>query len=162
MKKILFAAMAACLAILAVSCEMDSTSGENSLYGTWVLDTHSFESQMSLFGSNTTFSDDLDFTKRNCVLILDGQVMYATAQFGGDMGGAQFSYNDEKKEITFLGDGISVWDDGKYMMLWGKYEVAKLTSKELVLKQPDSNVTISTIFSGNHSGSYTFHKRSDK
>ena len=44
-------------------------------------------------------------------------------------------------------------------MLIGKYEVARLTEKELVLKQPDTNVTISSIFSGNHSGSYTFHKR---
>ena len=160
MKKIFYAAITVCLAILAVSCEKDSTGdGDGSLFGIWVLDTHSFESQVSLFGSSTTYSDDLDFTNRNCVLILDGQVMYATGQFGGDIGGAQFTYDEEKKEITFLGDGISVWDDGKYMMLWGKYIVDKLTAKELVLKQPDSNVTLSTIFSGNHSGSYTFHRK---
>ncbi len=160
MKKVLFAAIAVCMAILAVSCEKATTSdSESALYGIWVLDKHSFESEVSLFGSTSTYSDEFDFTKRNCVLILDGQVMYATAQFGGEMGGAQFTYDAEKKTITFLGDGISVWDDGKYLMLIGKYEVARLTEKELVLKQPDTNVTISSIFSGNHSGSYTFHKR---
>ena len=156
MKKVLFAAIAVCMAILA-----STSDSESALYGIWVLDKHSFESEVSLFGSTSTYSDEFDFTKRNCVLILDGQVMYATAQFGGEMGGAQFTYDAEKKTITFLGDGISVWDDGKYLMLIGKYEVARLTEKELVLKQPDTNVTISSIFSGNHSGSYTFHKRAN-
>ena len=160
MRKFFFAAIAACLAFMAVSCEKSSTSdGDRSLYSIWVLDKHSFESEVSLFGSTSTYSDEFDFTKRNCVLILDGQVMYATAQFGGEMGGARFNYDEEKKTIPFLGDGISVWDDGKYLMLLGMYEVAKLTEKELVLKQPDTNVTISSIFSGNHSGSYIFHRR---
>ena len=141
MKKIIFAAFAACLALFT-SCDksgVDHTGdATGKLYGTWVLDTKTV-------GNQTT-----DFSGDNFILYLF-EPMLAFAQEGtlltfdiDDVDAVTFSYNANQNQISFhqmlsLSKGFLV--NQKTMTLYGTYDIPELTNEKLELTQVSNSVT---------------------
>ena len=143
MKKFLFAAAVACVALF-VSCEkqgVDHTGDiTGSLYGIWALDSRTDVSKNSK-GKETR--SEVDYSSFHFYLSLS-EPRLALAKKGSftqldlddvDVDGAQFSYNDSKRQISFddvlwLSEGILY-----HMRLYGTYDILELTEDRFVIQQ---------------------------
>ena len=63
------------------------------------------------------------------------------------MDAAKFSYNADKKTISFNSLELSLWSGLKNMTLIGTFDVTELSNSKLVLKQTVLNTTTSYSFS---------------
>lgn len=153
MKKLLFAAAIACLALFS-SCEkqgVDHTGDlTGDLYGVWALDS---KTTVTTDSNGKEVRDEVDYSSFHFFLALS-EPRLALAKKGSftqldlddvDVDGAQFSYNASKKQISFddtlwLSEGLLY-----HMRLYGVYDILELSDTKLVFQQESLGVT--TIFS---------------
>ena len=166
MKRLFYSMMIAVLAMLPVACETEPVSNtgdqEGILYGIWVLDTRTVDTETNVSGKNDTTHDQTDFTGDHFILRLTDFFM-AFGQEGSvltfdidDVDGTPYTYNADTKKISFekaitLSKGLF-----KIVRFSGTYDVAELTKTSLVLKRVDT-----ATFNGNSTATttvYTFHK----
>ena len=105
MKKFFFAAFAACLAVLATSCQghLDNQTGDESglLYGTWVLDTYKIEaSGTNNDGNDYTLPVPISYKLKETTLTF-GEDLVAWAHMGWETKSAVYSFDNEKQQVTF-------------------------------------------------------------
>ena len=153
MKKLLFMAAIACLAVFS-SCEKQSVehTGDltGDLYGIWALDSKTTVTKNS---EGKEVRDEVDYSSFNFFLVLS-EPRLALAKKGSftqldlddvDVDGTQFSFNKDKKQISFddtlwLSEGLFY-----HMRLYGVYDVLELTDTKLVIQQ--EALGVKTIFS---------------
>ena len=153
MKKLLFTAAIACLALFT-SCErqgVDHTGDlSGDLYGVWALDS---KTTITKDSNGKEVREEVDYSSFHFFLALS-EPRLAFAKKGSltlldlddvDVDGAQFSYNSSKKQISFddtlwLSEGLIY-----HMKLKGVYDLLELTDTKLVFQQETLGVT--TIFS---------------
>ena len=147
MKKIFFAAALACLALLVSCQESVPHTGDDTgaLYGIWAMKTKT----EAVKNSDGTVTDNtVDYSSVHFYLTLsEFPVPSAIAKKGSltdldlddvDVDGVLFTYNKDKKQISFkktlwLTEGL------KYNIhLSGTFDVVELTDKALVLRQENS------------------------
>ena len=160
--------MVAAIALLPVACDKENIPNTNdptgTLYGTWVLDTKTVDTQTTSNGKTDSNQTVTDFTGDHFMLRLTDFFM-AFGQEGSvltfdidDVDGTPYSYNSDLKQISF--DKAIVLHKGflnsKVMELYGKYDVLKLTKEKLILQKTDSmtlnDYTTKTVTV------YSFHK----
>ena len=122
------------------------------LYGNWVLDT-----RKKVYDNNeiivTDFTNDhfyLAFMEPQVAFGKEGSIFTFDID---DVDAVTFSYNKDKKQITF--EKAIVLSKGfppKVMELFGTYDVLELTSKSLVLSQPAESLV------GGVTTEYSYHK----
>lgn len=167
MNKIIIAAAAACIALLAVSCQtkMEEPTGEanGSLYGTWVFDTYKIVLSGNVDGNDGAIPVTIPYVFKKTTLSFseDGK---ATAHMGWEYDRSKFTYNAENRTVTF-DEMLEVSDDGMVMILAGKFDVVELTDEKLVLKQPyveyeNWKLPSGTTVSSSASSWYTYHRES--
>ena len=151
MKKMLFAAVIACLTMLT-SCGVSSVrhTGDltGSIYGVWALDSK------AVVPANMTGSrNQVDYSGVHFYLSLS-EPRIALAKKGSftqfdlkdvDVDGAQFSYNASRKQISFtktlwLTQGLNY-----EMRLSGTYSVLEMTRTRLVIQK--ESLGVKTIYS---------------
>lgn len=174
MKKLVFAAAIACLALLT-SCEKDGVNhtGDETgtLYGRWVLDTKNVVTESTTDGKMNTSSDDTDFTGDHFFLLLS-EPQVAMAKEGtlltfdiDDVDGGTFAYNAELKQITFnkmlrLTKGFP---NTRVMTLYGTFDVVELTDKNLVLRQTQEvKITLISDLDAKQTTTYSFHRLAEE
>ena len=166
MKKFFFAAFAACLAVLATSCQghLDNQTGDESglLYGTWVLDTYKIEaSGTNNDGNDYTLPVPISYKLKETTRTF-GEDLVAWAHMGWETKSAVYSFDNEKQQVTF-GKLLEVSDDGMIMVLAGTFDVATLTEDALVLKQPygsGNGINFGDISIPSKAvATYTYHRR---
>lgn len=153
MKKLLFAAAIACLALFT-SCErqgVDHTGDlSGNLYGVWALDS---KTTITTDSNGKEVRDEVDYSSFHFYLALS-EPRLAIAKKGSftqldlddvDVDGAQFSYNASKHQISFddtlwLSEGLFY-----HMKLYGLYEILELSDTKLVFQQ--ATIAGTTIFS---------------
>ena len=152
MKKFLFAAAIACLALFT-SCEKEG--GENTgdtsgnLYGVWLLDTVAEAPGAGEEASET------DYSGVHFYLALgEFPFPHAIAKKGSftdfdlddvDVDAVGFTYNEDQKKISFkkkiwLSDGFLKYN----MILDGTLDVLELTDKKFVIRKSDSFAGVTT------------------
>ena len=155
MKKFFFAAALACLALLVSCQESVPHTGDDTgaLYGVWALKTRT----NTVTNSDGTVTDNaVDYSDVHFYLTLsEFPFPHALAKKGSftdldlddvDVDGVIFTYNKDKKQISFqkrlwLTEGL------KYSMeLSGTYDVVELTDKTLVLRQESSLLRTVTTY----------------
>lgn len=163
MKKIIHAALAACMAFMAISCQdalKEQTGDETGmLYGTWVLDTYKIEASASVDGEGGTLPVVIPYATKETTLHLD-ESLIATAHMGWETEFCRYSYDGDNHTLTF-GKMLEVSDDGRVMVLKGKFNVVKLDEEALVLEQPylDLGMVVGSKISTKSSATYTFHRK---
>ena len=168
MKKSVFALIALCVAFMAASCnKLPVQTGDETgtLYGTWVLDSYKIEVGGSVDEKGGTFPVTIPYNLKKTTLTLD-ESLVARAHMGGKTDWANYSYNGEKKQITF-DRMIEVSDDGMIMGLYGLFDVAELNETTLILKQPYAetgkiSLPSGTSFSTTAIAWYTYHRQTEK
>ena len=153
MKKLLFAAAIACLALFT-SCErqgVDHTGDlSGNLYGVWALDS---KTTITKDSNGKEVRDEVDYSSFHFYLALS-EPRLAIAKKGSftqldlddvDVDGAQFSYNASKHQISFddtlwLSEGLLY-----HMKLSGVYDILELSDTKLVFQQ--ATIAGTTIFS---------------
>lgn len=164
MKKIIFAIAVASLSILAMSCNrLDNPTGDvtGTLYGTWVLDTYTFELGGSKDDQSGSIPIVVPYFKNTTMTFHED--LKVTAGMGWEVDWSNYSYNAEKKQIVF-DRMIEVSDDGQIMVLYGAFDVLELSETKLVLRQPYVNtgkITLpsGTVISSTAMSRYTFHRK---
>lgn len=149
MKKLLYAAAIACLALFT-SCEkagVDHTGDTTgSLYGVWALDT---KTEITQDSNGQEVRNEVDYSGFHFYLSLS-EPRIAIAKKGSftqfdlsdvDVDAVQFSYNEAKKQISFsktlwLSEGLLY-----HMRLYGTYDILELTDQKLVFQQETLGVT---------------------
>lgn len=158
--------MIAAIALLPIACEKETVPNtgddEGVLYGTWILDTKTVNTESNMAGKIDRSSDETDFTGDHFLLHLTDYYM-AFGQEGtlltfdiDDVDGTPYTYNSGMKQISFqksitLSKGLF-----KIMYLSGTYDVASLTKDALVLKKVES-ATVNN-YSTSKTTVYSFHK----
>ena len=141
MKKLLFAAVIACLAMLA-SCGVSSVNhtGDRtgSIYGVWAL-----ESKNQVDYSGVHFY--LSLSEPRIALAKKGSFTQFDLK-DVDVDGAQFSYNASRKQISFtktlwLTQGLQY-----EMRLSGTYNVLEMTRTKLVIQKESMGVRTTYSF----------------
>lgn len=143
MKKFLYAAAIACLALFT-SCEkqgVDHTGdATGSLYGVWALDS---KTNVTKDSNNKEIRNEVDYSSCHFFLSLS-EPRIAIGKKGSltqfdlddvDVDPIQFSYNAEKNQISFEN---TIWlSDGLFyqMRLFGTYDILELTKDKLVFQQ---------------------------
>ena len=166
MKRLFYSMMIAAIALLPIACEKEvvpnTGDDEGVLYGTWILDTKTVDTESNMAGRIERSSDSTDFTGDHFMLRLTDFFM-AFGQEGSvltfdidDVDGTPYTYNSGTSQISFqksitLSKGLF-----KIMQLSGTYDVVELTNKSLVLKKVDT-ATINN-YSTSKTTVYTFHK----
>ncbi len=153
MKKLLFAAVFACLTILT-SCGVSNVhhTGDltGSIYGIWALDSKTIAPASSI---ENVARSEVDYSGVHFYLSLS-EPRIALAKKGSftqldlkdvDVDGAQFSYNAAKKQISFtktlwLTQGLQY-----EMRLSGTFKVLEMTRTKLVIQKESMGVR--TIYS---------------
>ena len=153
MKKLLFAAVFACLTILT-SCGVSNVhhTGDltGSIYGIWALDSKTIAPASSI---GNVARSEVDYSGVHFYLSLS-EPRIALAKKGSftqldlkdvDVDGAQFSYNASKKQISFtktlwLTQGLQY-----EMRLSGTFKVLEITRTKLVIQKESMGVR--TIYS---------------
>ncbi len=143
MKKFLYAAAIACLALFT-SCEkqgVDHTGdATGSLYGVWALDS---KTEVTKDSNGKETRNEVDYTSCHFFLSLS-EPRIAIAKKGSftqldlkdvDVDAVQFSYNADKNQISFektlwLSDSLIY-----HMRLFGTYDILELTKDKLVFQQ---------------------------
>ncbi len=143
MKKLLFAAIVACLALLT-SCGVSRVSHTGdltgSIYGIWALDSKSVVPANAI---GTAARNQVDYSGVHFYLSLS-EPRIALAKKGSftqfdlkdvDVDGAQFSYNASRKQISFkktlwLTQGLQY-----EMHLSGTYQILEMTRTKLVIQK---------------------------
>ena len=152
MKKLLFMAAVACLAVFS-SCEKQGVNHtgdlNGDLYGVWALDS---KTTVTKDTNGKEVRDEVDYSSFHFFLTLS-EPRLALAKKGSftqfdlddvDVDGAQFSFNKDKKQISFddtlwLSEGLLY-----HMRLYGVYDVLELTNTKLVIQQ--EVLGVKTIF----------------
>ncbi|MBO6159897.1 MAG: hypothetical protein J6O01_00235 [Bacteroidales bacterium] len=159
MKKLLFAAAIACLALFT-SCEkagVNHTGDQTgTLYGVWVMDS---KTEISKNSSGEEIKNETDYGSFHFYLALgEFPFPHAIAKKGSftefdlddvDVDAVRFTYNADKKQISFL---KTLWlSEGLlyHMRLSGTYDVLELTDTKFVIQQ--EVLGVKTIF--------TYHKQ---
>ena len=155
MKKFLFAAAIACLALFT-SCDKLSVqhTGDSTgnLYGIWALDSKTLVTKDSEGKENTQTEDYSDF--HFYLALSNAGVPHAIAKKGSltaldlndvDVDACRISYNEDSKQISFqktvwLSEGLT-----HHMRLLGTYDVLTLSATKLVIQQELAGVK--TIYS---------------
>lgn len=153
MKKLLFAAAIACLALFT-SCErqgVDHTGDlSGNLYGVWALDS---KTTITKDSNGKEVRDEVNYSSFHFYLALS-EPRLAIAKKGSftqldlddvDVDRAQFSYNASKHQISFddtlwLSEGLLY-----HMKLSGVYDILELSDTKLVFQQ--ATIAGTTIFS---------------
>ncbi len=153
MKKLLFAAFVACLALFT-SCGVSSVNHTGdltgSIYGVWALNSKAVVPATSI---GTSPQNQVDYSGVHFYLSLS-EPRIALAKKGSftqldlkdvDVDGAQFSYNAAKKQISFtktlwLTQGLNY-----EMRLSGTYKVLEMTRTKLVIQK--EALGVKTIYS---------------
>ena len=153
MKKLLFAAAIACVALFT-SCEKEGVdhTGDltGNLYGIWALDT---KTEVTTDSNGKETRSEVDYSSFHFYLSLS-EPRIALAKKGSfsqfdlddvDVDAAQFSYDENKKQISFdktlwLSEGLLY-----HMRLYGTYDVLELSKDKLVIQQ--EVLGVKTIFS---------------
>ena len=159
MKKIFFAAALACLALLVSCQESVPHTGDDTgaLYGIWAMKT---KTEVVKNSDGTVTDNTVDYSNVHFYLTLsEFPLPHAIAKKGSftdldlddvDVDGVLFTYNKDKKQISFkktlwLTEGL------KYSMyLSGTFDVVELTDKALALRQETLLGTVTT---------YTFQRQ---
>ena len=165
MKKVIFAVVAAFLALAAASCsKLPEQTGDETgtLYGTWILDSYRIEVGGSKDEKSGNFPVVIPYNLKKTTLTLD-ESLTARAHMGWETDWAYYSFNAEARQITF-DRMIEVSDDGMIMVLYGLFDVVQLDDKTLILKQPYADtgkITLpsGTSFSTQAAAWYTFHRQ---
>ena len=150
MKKLLFAAVIACLAFTSCGVSNVHHTGDltGSIYGIWALDSKTVAPAGAVGNGNR-----VDYSGVHFYLSLS-EPRIALAKKGSftqldlkdvDVDGAQFSYNATKKQIGFtktlwLTEGLQY-----EMRLSGTYQVLEMTHSKLVIQKESAGVR--TIYS---------------
>jgi hypothetical protein len=158
MKKLLFFAAVACLALFS-SCEkrgIDHTGDlTGAIYGVWALDSKTTTTKDS---DGEEVQDEVDYSSFHFYLSLS-EPRLAIAKKGSftqldlddvDVDSAQFSFNKDKKQISFddtlwLSEGLLY-----HMRLYGVYDVLELTDTKLVIQQEALGVKTSYSYHRNN------------
>ena len=158
MKKLLFFAAVACLALFS-SCEkqgIDHTGDlTGAIYGVWALDSKTTTTKDS---DGEEVQDEVDYSSFHFYLSLS-EPRLAIAKKGSftqldlddvDVDSAQFSFNKDKKQISFddtlwLSEGLLY-----HMRLNGVYDVLELTDTKLVIQQEALGVKTSYSYHRNN------------
>jgi hypothetical protein len=165
MKKFFYAAIAACVAFLAASCEgkLEEPTGEvtGSLYGTWVFDTYKIALSGSVNEKDGSIPVVIPYVFKKTTLSFNDNSV-ATAHMGWETKMSKFTYNPDKRQIVF-DKMLEVSDDGMVMILAGTFDVVELTEDKLVLKQPyvkydDWVLPSGTTISTDANAWYTYHR----
>ena len=143
MKRLLFAAAFACLALF-VSCEKQGVSHTGDLtgdlYGVWAMDSKTIVTTDANGKENRS---EVDYTSVHFYLSLS-EPRLALAKKGSftlldlkdvDVDGSQFSYNASRKQLSFT---KTLWltQGLKYeMRLSGTYKVLEMTRTKLVIQK---------------------------
>ena len=156
MKKILLLAVALCMTVFTSCNKTDDThTGDSTgnLYGIWTLITKTIESTAS---DGTVTTSTADYTDVHFYLALsEFPFPHAIVKEGSftaldlddvDVDAAKFSYNADKKTISFNSLELSLWSGLKNMTLIGTFDVTELSNSKLVLKQTVLNTTTSYSF----------------
>jgi len=167
MKKLLFAAAVACMAVFT-SCEKQGVShtGDETgiLYGVWELQTKVVTIETNNGGEAKNSSETTDFKGDHFMLRLY-EPRLAFAQEGSiftfdidDVDAVTFAYNAEENKITFnkmlrLSKGFL---SAKVMTLYGTFDVLELTDKKMVLRQSET-ASLGEV-SGTQTTTYTYSK----
>ena len=150
MKKILFTALFACVALLS-SCEApDTCYFEGNIYGVWALDskfvvtdTDGKENRVEVDYSGVHFF--LSLSEPGVALAKKGSFTELDLK-DVDVDGSRFSYDASKKQISFektlwLTQGLSY-----EMRLSGTFEVLELTQTKLVIQKESMGIKTSYAF----------------
>jgi len=164
MKKFFFAIAVAGAAILALSCNrLENQTGDETgtLYGTWVMDSYTFELGGSKDDKSGTIPIVIPYFKNTTLTLSENLRAWAGMGLEGDW--SNYSYDSQKKQIVF-DHMIEVSDDGQIMVLYGTFDVAELSDTKLVLKQPYLNTGKFTLPSGvtlssSAVATYTYHRK---
>ena len=165
MKRFFLAAMAACMAVLAISCtgHLDDATGDESgnLYGTWVLDTYRFDAGGSVDGDGGTVPVIIPYKLKETTLYF-GDDLIARAHMGWEFSASAFSFDADKQQITFA-RMMEVSDDGMIMVLAGTFDVVELTEDKLVLRQPyaDFGIDVGKNVTAKATATYTYHRKTE-
>ena len=150
MKKLLFAAVIACLAMLT-SCGVSNVhhTGDltGSIYGIWALDSKTVASAGSV-GNQVDYSGVhfyLSLSEPRIALAKKGSFTQLDLK-DVDVDGAQFSYNASKKQISFtktlwLTQGLQY-----EMRLNGTYKVLEMSRSKLVIQKESMGVRTTYSF----------------
>ena len=128
------------------------------LYGNWVLDTKSYKMTQDADPVITDFSNDhfyLAFMEPKVAFAKEGSIFTFDID---DVDSVPFSYNQEKKQITF--EKIMSLSKGfppRTMTLFGTYDVVELTSQKLVLSQSEKS-WLSSDSNAVSTTTYSYHK----
>ena len=140
MKKLLFAAMAACLALLA-SCSVPRVNHTGdftgAIYGVWALDSRNQVDYSGVHFYLSLSEPRIALAKKGSFTQFDLKDV--------DVDGSQFSYNASKKQISFtktlwLTQGLQY-----EMRLSGTYKVLEMTRTKLVIQKESMGVR--TVYS---------------
>ena len=139
MKKIIFAAVIACLAFTSCGVSKVGHTGDltGSIYGIWAL-----ESRNQVDYSGVHFY--LSLSEPRIALAKKGSFTQFDLK-DVDVDGSQFSYNAAKKQIGFT---KTLWltEGLKYeMRLSGTYNILEMTRKKLVIQK--ESMGVKTIYS---------------
>ena len=159
MKSFLHILVCSFLSSLAVSCYKNKAEDDTAIYGTWILDTYTLETDTSISessGNGRTVT--VDFTDSGCKLVLDEDLV-AAGRMGFEMEVTSYSYDPDSKRIDFA-RRISVADYGKSMVLQGAYDVKELSRSRLVLSQSDKQ-HFGKIISAKETSTYEFHRATE-
>lgn len=165
MRRFILAAMAACMAVLAISCtgHLDDATGDESgiLYGTWVLDTYRFDAGGSVDGDGGTVPVIIPYKLKETTLSF-GDDLIAHAHMGWEFSASAYSFDADKQQITFA-RMMEVSDDGMIMVLAGTFDVVELTKDKLVLRQPyaDFGIDVGKTVTAKATATYTYHRKTE-
>ena len=165
MKRFFYAAIAACMAVLAISCtgHIDDATGDETgmLNGTWVLDTYRFDASGSVDDTGGTVPVVISYKLKETTLTF-GEDLIAHAHMGWEFSQSAYSYNTEKKQVQFA-RMIEVSDDGMIMVLYGTFDVVELTKDKLVLQQPyvDFGLDLGPVVTTKATATYTYHRKTE-
>lgn len=164
MKKALFAAFAACLAALAISCtgHLDNPTGDESglLYGTWVMDSYRFDAGGSVDGESGNIPVPIPYVQKT-TLRFEENPLVVYAQMGLDTSQSAYTVDNEKQTIT-LARLMKVSNDGQVLVMDGTFDIVELSADKLVLRQPYSDFGIDLgdkTVTSKATATYTFHRQ---
>ena len=164
MKKILLAAAAVCMAVLATSCtgHLDEQTGDESglLYGTWVMDNYRFDAAGTVDGEGGNVPVIIPYIQKT-TLRFEEDPLVVYAQMGWETSQSKYTVDNDKKTIK-LARMMEVSDDGQILVMAGTFDIVELTLEKLVLRQPYSDFGLDLgdkVVTNKATATYTFHRQ---
>ena len=158
MKRFIIPLLACFCAVFAfTSCHPDEEF-EGTVYGFWVAENLTVETQTTINGTTTTNSSTTNYGNDYCRLYLDSSNL-ASLWYNLDLDIETFTYDEARSRILFK-ESLNAGDNGKAIVLLGAYEV-ELVGDSMVLRQPEFAIgtgSDSPLFEVKERATYTFHR----